>query len=76
MTIKIEKNVEVPFDWRSSINPYRDAIENMEVDDSFKYPLTDINAIRGVLNTYQRKSNKKFITRKISETERRVWRSK
>ena len=76
MTIKIEKNIEVPFDWRNSINPFRDALEKMEVDDSFSYNVTDESSVRSVINSIQKKCAKKFITRKMTENSRRAWRTK
>lgn len=76
MDIKIEKNIEVPYKWRGYMNPYVSILQSMENDESFKYPLKDQSLIRSAINIAQKNTNKKYMTRKISEDFRRLWRVK
>lgn len=72
-TIKIEKDVPVvgkPF--RRAIWP--DIFEKMVAGDSFVIPLEARQALAHAQQHYRRKHGVTFITRKISETECRVWR--
>ncbi len=80
MKIKIEKNIPIPEGGRTRPKqPFRLALEKMEVGDSFAYdapgyPTKD--KIRSVIYHVQVDSKKKFMTRSIGGIKRRVWRIK
>ena len=66
--IRIEKGIPLP----SAGAPHGTyPFAEMEVGDSFVIPLTKRPSISSVLGRY---GPKRFVTRKISDTECRVWR--
>jgi hypothetical protein len=69
---KIEKDIPIP-STKQVGKKY--PLVTMDLGDSFVMPLVDRNSLTAATN-YLRKSgdNKKFTTRRISETEMRVWR--
>lgn len=69
MTYEIEKNIPLPHGWtKAGVGKYPFA--TMAVGDSFLMPL----AVRNSVSTYASRHNIKLVSRKISDTEARVWR--
>ena len=54
---------------------YLDALKGLEVGQSFKYPATHSAIMSNQLNN-AKTPTKKFITKKVNDAERRVWRVK
>ena len=68
MNYKIEKDVPMPTP--SVMYPFAD----MEVGDSFLANLAERPKISTYMNRHKKTTGKKFKTRKISDSECRVWR--
>lgn len=69
-TYKIEKDVFMP----KQTNKY--PLWDMEIGDSFSFPMKERVNIAGTASAYARRSNKKWSTRKINDRLGRIWRIK
>ena len=75
--VKLEDNIEIPFKGSANNNEYKETMLIMKVDQSFIYDITDNGIISSARTSMSRQSpNKKFISRKVNETTRRIWRIK
>lgn len=71
MPVKIEKGIPMP-----GRKYYRDLIK-MVKHDSFTFPESEFSSLRGAIQEIKRKHRaRKFKTIRISEAERRIWRTK
>ena len=70
MTFKVEKNIEMPF--KQILYPWKE----MEVGDSFKFPIENLANIRGAASYRQRTYHEKYTVRTINENTGCCWRLK
>ena len=73
MKYTIEKNHPVTneFSGKPPTYPFKD----MEIGDSFVFPLKKRGAVASAAYLFGGRHNKKFITRKVTESEARCWRT-
>jgi hypothetical protein len=80
MKIKIDKHIPVPPSGKGKKSIEREALELMELGDSFAYDrndtedLTNDRVVQAISAIKKVNKRKKFITRSVSGTKRRVWR--
>lgn len=73
MEVKIEKNVPIPpQSWRIAKYPFHE----MEVGDSLLIDYQERNAVLGAAKKYGKDTEKDFTSKRVSETEARIWRTK
>ena len=70
MTIEIEKGIEIPAK-HERVAGLGKTLKNMEVGDSFLYPLNKRTSVPGMALKHK---PKRFVTRKVDENHIRVWR--
>lgn len=72
MKYKIDKNVPIPKSRLRKIWPLAD----LKPGDSFLIPIGERSYLSQAIAQQKRRTNREFTTRKISDTEVRVWRVK
>jgi len=77
MKIQIDSNIEIPYRYSGSRNPFKEPLQSMEVNDSIRYEVKDDSQVRSAINTQKQvTSSREYITRKLDDQFRRVWRVK
>ncbi len=79
MTIKIDNDVPIPSSGSSTETGLLVTLTTLKVGESFVYPLIKRNSVSGTISLGRRSGailqTHKYTTRKISDTELRVWRT-
>lgn len=71
MQIKIERGIEIPK------RPFYDDLVKMKLEDSFTFPESSYSNLRSCLQDIKKLyPHREFKTKSISETERRIWRTR